>query len=157
MKAAPAVTIVPFSPAFRDAFFALNKVWLDRHFLLEPYDIEVLSNPEKMVLAPGGEVFFGVRGGAAVATFALTPRAEGVVELNKMAVDEGLRAQGIGHKLMSFLIAHCRKRGVHTIELYSHTKLESALHLYRKFEFKEVALPEDCVYDRADIRMQLVL
>ena len=33
----------------------------------------------------------------------------------------------------------------------------SAIHLYRKFGFEVIPLPDDCVYDRADIRMQLAL
>ncbi len=151
------LTIVPFSPQYRRAFFELNKAWLDRYFLLEPYDIEVLGNPEEMVIGPGGEVYFGKLGEEVVATFALTPRAEGVLELNKMAVREDLRSHGFGHELMAFLIDLCGQRGTRVIELYSHTRLESALHLYRKFGFVEVPLPEDCVYDRADIRMQLAL
>ena len=42
-----AITFVSFDPAYRNAFFDLNKAWLEAHFLLEPYDIEVLSNPER--------------------------------------------------------------------------------------------------------------
>jgi GNAT superfamily N-acetyltransferase len=151
------LTIVPFDPQYGRAFFELNKAWLDRYFLIEPYDIEVLENPEKMVIEPGGEVYFGLLQGKPVATFALTPRAEGVLELNKMAVREDLRSLGMGHQLLEFLIDLCRRRGIRMIELYSHTRLESALHLYRKFGFEEVPVPEDCVYDRADIRMQRAL
>ena len=40
-----------------------------------------------------------------------------------------------------------------SLELYSHTKLGSAIHLYRKFGFVETPLPKDCVYERANIRM----
>jgi ribosomal protein S18 acetylase RimI-like enzyme len=43
------------------------------------------------------------------------------------------------------------------LELYSNTRLQSALHLYRKYGFVEIPLPEDCVYDRANIRMELSL
>ena len=37
-----------------------------------------------------------------------------------------------------------------------HTSLASAIHLYRKFGFDVIPLPDDCVYDRTDIRMALV-
>ena len=57
-----AFTFVSFDPAYRKAFFDLNKVWLEAHFLLEPYDIEVLSNPECEVLDAGGEIHFGLLG-----------------------------------------------------------------------------------------------
>jgi len=60
-------------------------------------------------------------------------------------------------ELMDFIIARCRDRGVRKLERYSNTKLENALHLYRKYGFSEIPLPADCVYDRANVRMQLVL
>ena len=82
---------------------------------------------------------------------------EGTLELNKMAVQESHRSRGYGHQMMEYLIGLCRQRGVHTLELYSHTSLASAIHLYRKFGFEVIPLPDDCVYDRADIRMALAL
>ena len=44
------LTFIPYDPAYRKAFFDRNKAWLEAHFLLEPYDIQVLSDPETMVL-----------------------------------------------------------------------------------------------------------
>ena len=44
------LTFVPYTPAYRKAFFDLNAAWLNAYFLLEPFDIEVLSDPEKMVI-----------------------------------------------------------------------------------------------------------
>ena len=156
-----AVSILPYRAEFKDAFFKLNAEWLEAYFLIEPYDLKVLRNPQEMILDQGGEIYFGtVDGaddGAVVATFALTPRDEGVIELNKMAVRKDQRGSGIGNQLMDYIIARCRARGVDTLELYSNTKLENALHLYRKYGFVEIPLPTDCVYDRANIRMQLAL
>ncbi len=152
-----ALTFVSFEPAYRKAFFDLNKAWLEEHFLLEPYDIEVLSNPDREVLEPGGEIHFGLLGNEAVATFALTPPRNGVMELNKMAVDEEHRGKGFGHQMMEYILRVCRQREVHTLELYSHTSLKPAIHLYETYGFKPVPVPVDCVYDRADIRMQMTL
>ena len=125
--------------------------------MIEPYDLKVLKQPEKMILNQGGAIYFGLLNGEAVATFALTPKGQGVVELNKMAVREDLRSQGIGKALMRFALRACKAQGLRVVELYSHTKLESALHIYRTFGFTDVALPEDCVYDRANVRMRLSL
>ena len=30
------LTFIPFDPAYRGAFYDLNKAWLEAHFLLEP-------------------------------------------------------------------------------------------------------------------------
>lgn len=125
--------------------------------MIEPYDLKVLKQPEEMILDHGGAIYFGLVDGEAVATFALTPQEPGVVELNKMAVRKDVQSQGMGQRLMHFMLAECKRMGVNVIELYSHTKLKSALHIYRKFGFTDMALPEDCVYDRANVRMRLVL
>ena len=151
------LTFVPYTPAYRKAFFDLNAAWLNAYFLLEPFDIEVLSDPEKMVIEPGGAIYVGLLKGEAVATFALTPQGAGKVELNKMAVDEEHRGKGFGHQMMEYILHVCLQRKVHTLELYSHTSLKPAIHLYETHGFKPVPVPEDCVYDRADIRMQLTL
>ena len=125
--------------------------------MIEPYDLKVLKHPEEMILNKGGAIYFGLLDGDAVATFALTPQGPGVVELNKMAVRDDCQSMGLGQRLMHFMMSECKRRGVNVIELYSHSKLESALHIYRKFGFTDIALPEDCVYDRANVRMRLVL
>ena len=149
--------IVAFESRYARSFYELNKAWLEAHFLIEPYDLKVLQNPREMVLEKGGDIFFGTIGKEVVATFALTPTAPASMELNKMAVRKDWQSKGIGHRLMSFALAHCESLQVEVLELYSHTKLQSALHLYRKFGFEVVPVPSDCVYERADIRMQRVL
>ena len=151
------LTIVPFAAEHGEAFFELNRAWLEASFLIEPYDLKVLKQPKEMILDHGGSIFMGVLKGEAVATFALTPQGPGVVELNKMAVREDCQGMGIGQHLMYFMMAECKAQGVKMVELYSHTKLERALHIYRSFGFTDVALPEDCVYDRANVRMRLSL
>tara|TARA_B100000497_G_C7524611_1_gene318583 strand:+ start:210 stop:689 length:480 start_codon:yes stop_codon:yes gene_type:complete len=151
------LSILPYQDDFKEAFFELNAEWLEAYFLIEPYDLEVLRNPRSMILDQGGEIYFGAIGETIVATFALTPREQGAIELNKMAVSKKHRGLGIGNQLMDYTIARCRARGVSLLELYSNTKLKSALHLYRKYGFSEIPLPADCVYDRANIRMQLIL
>lgn len=156
-KSEPMLSIFPFQVEFKDAFFELNAEWLEAYFLIEPYDLKVLSNPQEMVLDRGGEIYFGAIEGEVVATFALTPTAGDSIELNKMAVRKDQRGSGIGNQLMDYILRRCKARGVGTLELYSNTRLQSALHLYRKYGFVEIPLPDDCVYDRANIRMELSL
>ena len=151
------LNIVPFTPHYRDAFLRLNRAWLEEHGLLEPYDLEVLENPETMVLEKGGEIYFGVVNDEVVSTIALTPAGEGVVELNKMAVSKEFQSRGIGQQLMHFAIQLSTSKGVKCIELYSHSSLKSALHIYAKFGFQEVPLAEGCMYDLANVHMRLEL
>ena len=50
------VEIRDWEPAFREAFFQLNKAWIEVDFPLEPLDIAVLSNPEDHILNKGGAI-----------------------------------------------------------------------------------------------------
>ena len=68
------LTFIPYDPAYRGVFYDLNKAWLEAYFLLEPYDIQVLSDPETMVLQPGGEVHFGGGSGAVIKPVHKSPR-----------------------------------------------------------------------------------
>ena len=105
MKLQPEKTlsIFPYRAEFKDDFFELNAEWLEAYFLIEPYDLEVLRNPQEMILDEGGEIYVGAIDGDVVATFALTPRQEGVMELNKMAVRKDQRGAGIGNQLMDYV------------------------------------------------------
>lgn len=153
----PELVIVPFNEEHQQAFYELNRAWLEAYFLLESYDLKVLRHPKETVLNQGGAIFFGLLDGEVVATFALTPVRLGVVELNKMAVRKDCQSQGLGQQLMEFLLAECRRRDIHTIELFSHSKLAPALHIYRKFGFEPVPMPASCHYDRADVHMRLIM
>jgi hypothetical protein len=57
------VRIVTFDPRWRADFAALNVEWLQRWFVVEPFDYEVLNNPEHYILADGGHVLFAIDGG----------------------------------------------------------------------------------------------
>ena len=52
-------------------------------------------------------------------------------------------------------IEKAKQLGAHKIILYSNTVLKPAISLYRKLGFKEVTV--DAVYERSDIKMELIL
>lgn len=147
----------PYREEWESKFYELNMAWLSESFLIELYDEYVLKNPREAILDKGGDIFFGIIDREVVATFALVPRHRGVIELNKMTVEKELRGRGLGSEMMSFAVTHCRSKGVEIIELYTNSKLVNAIRLYRKFGFEEAPIPEDCHYDRCDIRMTLLL
>jgi GNAT superfamily N-acetyltransferase len=151
------ITFHPYIKSNRDDFYNLNISWLKELFLLEPYDEFVLSNPKSAILDKRGYVFMGKLKENIVANFALTPRNNGIYELNKMADHESFRGKGFGNKIMEFLIQFCIEKNINVIELYSNKKLENAIHLYLKYGFVEVDITEDNPYQRADIRMSLAL
>jgi hypothetical protein len=66
---------VPFEPSLREHFYTLNAAWLKKHFVIEPIDEQVLRDPEQLVLAPGGAIFFARLGDAIIGTCALLHEA----------------------------------------------------------------------------------
>lgn len=151
---AETVEIVPFRPDLRDHFYRLNADWLQRYFLLEPYDVEVLSNPEGKILATGGVILFAQQGDEIVGTCGLMQVTPGEYELTKMGVDPKAQGLGIGRKLIEAAIGEFRRLKGNVLFLESNSKLKTAIRLYETSGFEhQTALKADSHYDRADTYM----
>ena len=150
------VSIVPFKDKYSKDFYNLNYDWLDEYFYVEDYDEKVLGNCKEEIIDKGGYIFFALHKSDVVGTMALMPREQGVYELNKMAVRKDLRGNGIGNKLIEFIISYSKDKNYSSIILYSNTVLKNSIHLYIKFGFKEIDNP-DAPYKRSDIKMELKL
>ena len=50
------IRVVGFDPRWRADFATLNIEWLEHWFEVEPYDREVLENPERYILEVGGRI-----------------------------------------------------------------------------------------------------
>ena len=119
--------VVPFDPALRDHFRRLNQQWLERHFRVEGVDRTLFADPEGLIIAPGGAIFFARYAGEVVGTCALIRESEGVFELSKMGVDENFRGLGAGRALLDAAIAEYRRRGGKELFLESNSRLDRAL------------------------------
>lgn len=152
------VRIVDFEPRWRQDFARLNLEWLQRWFVVEPIDREVLGDPETHILADGGRVLFALLGGAdgerAVGTVALRHQGDGVYELTKMAVEDGHRGFGVGRLLMRGVLDAYRQAGGRELFLESSSKLAPALALYESVGFVHHPAPRPgSHYARADVHM----
>lgn len=145
--------IVPFHASYSSAFYDLNIEWLETYFYVEPYDREVLSNPDTHIMEPGGHIFFVVDGNKVLGTVALLNRGEGIFELTKMAVLPSQRGKKIGQKLMAHCLLFAKENNFKELFLYSNTLLENAIYIYKKVGFIEVPIPEDNPYKRTNIKM----
>lgn len=149
------VRIIPYSVDIKDHFYTLNMEWLEKFFEAEPYDKEVLSQPEKYILHDGGEILFAQCDGEIVGTVALMKRGDQTLELTKMGVTDGYKGLKIGQKLMYAAICKSAEMGANRVFLDSNRKLEPALALYQKVGFREIPVPPDSPYERCNIRMEL--
>jgi len=139
------------------AFKDLNIEWLETYFYVEPYDLEVLSNPDTYIIGKGGHIFFSMEHDTVTGTVALMKMEENVYELTKMAVNKTIRGKGFGQLLMKHCIDFAIEKKFDKLVLYSNTKLENAIYIYKKWGFREIPLESTSSYERANIKMELLL
>lgn len=149
-------TIIPYQPKYRNHFIALNKAWLEEYFYIEPHDIEAFDNLEEIIINPGGEIFFCLFNDEIAGTVAMQKVNDTTFELAKLAIDKKFQGKKLSSLLMDACILFAKEKKATTIMLVSSTKLDTALNLYRKYNFIEVPMAEND-YDRADIQMELYL
>ncbi|TDY12479.1 GNAT family N-acetyltransferase [Meridianimaribacter flavus] len=152
------IEIIPFNTRYSQHFYDLNIEWLKTYFYVEPYDEEVLSKPEEYIINKGGFIFFAKLNETILGTVALMPTStKNVFELTKMAVSPKHRGYKIGQQLMQYCIEFAKQHQFKALMLYSNTKLENAIYIYRKYGFIEIPVEKNSPYKRSDIKMILEL
>ncbi len=157
MKKAANVEIVEFEQEFAKFFAELNYEWISESYAIEDHDREILDDPVRTIIEPGGQIFFAVVNKEVAGTVALINFSATEFELAKMAVAPHFRGQGISNKLMSACIEFSKQHSKTKIILESNTKLTAAIELYRKFDFQETALDPNSQFIRVNIRMELAI
>ena len=148
------IKIIEFSDEYAKYFTSLNSAWLEKYFVVEPMDHEMLSDPKKFIIDKGGYIFFAKADDEIAGTFALIKVKDGIYELSKMAVEEHFIGKKIGNRMLEFCMDEAKRLKADKIILYSNTNLQPAIHLYKKFGFKEVPL-DHSEYERANIKMEI--
>lgn len=149
-----AIQIINFTNDLKEPIKSLNYEWLEKYFYIEKSDELSLSNPKEQIIDQGGFIFYAKLDEEIVGTVSLLKITSSLFEIGKMAVSSQFQGHGIGTLLLKHCITFANENQIKTLILYSNTKLEAALHLYRTFGFTEVAL-EKGHYDRANIKMEL--
>ena len=150
------IEIIDYSPEYKEHIKALNVEWLQQYFTIEPPDIVQLNDPQREIIDKGGKIFYARWNGKIVGTVALLKHGHGVFEIGKMAVTEKARGHGLGTVLLQHCLNVARRSSIQKLVLYSSTRLEAAMHLYRKFGFTEIEL-EKGRYQRADVKMEKIV
>lgn len=151
--------IVNFSEEHAEAFYTLNKIWIERYFTMVSEDVRILKNPYSEIIKPGGFIKVAQHKSGQVAGVCAMKKLSGKpydFELSKMAVDDNCQGQGIGKKLIQACIDQARKMEAKQIYLESNTVLKPAIFLYKKMGFNEIK-GNGSPYDRVDIYMKLEL
>ena len=151
------VQIIEFEDKYATDFANLNYEWINEFHSIEEHDREQLDNPIDYVIRNGGQILIAKLGEEAVGTVALINIDDKSFELAKMAVTSKYRGYSIGKKMMEACIKFAREKKLKSLILESNTKLIPAIKLYRKYGFVEIPLDPNTPYERANIRMELVI
>lgn len=147
------IKVVEYSEAEKNAIKTLNYEWLENYFRVEESDVLSLNNPKEEIIDKGGFIFYAKIGGQILGTISLLRKTDHLYEIGKMAVSSKAQNQNIGTYLLEHFLQVAKERKIGTLILYSNTKLEAAIYLYRKYGFREIPL-EEGLYERANIKMQ---
>lgn len=154
----PSPVFRTFRPGDEEPFRRLNEDWITKHFAIEPEDAAVLADPHRYILAPGGQICVVEQDGAVIGCCALVLMEPGEYELAKMTVTELARGNGVGRRLLQFVIAVARQMGARRLYLGSNQQLAAAIHLYEELGFRHLSAPAHASkYARADVFMELPL
>jgi putative acetyltransferase len=153
------VVVRAYRPSDAAAFRALNEEWIAAHFVLEAQDRDVLSDPERHVLARGGQIRIAELDGEVVGCCAMVPTAPGDYEVAKMAVAPGVRGRGVGRLVLQSVIETARAAGAHRLHLESSDRLPAALRLYESAGFRHLSVDRRPAspYARCNVWMELML
>jgi len=150
------VEIIAYQHKYQPDFYRLNVAWLDKYNLTESHDLEILSDPEGMIIEKGGFIWLAKVDDDIVGSAALIKETDKVFELAKMAVDDEHKGKGISKLLIETCINKAKQVGASKLELFSNHQLKTALSLYKKYGFEHIDVT-DSPFETADVKMEMTL
>lgn len=148
------IEIVDYRPEHQSYFESLNRAWIELYFEMESKDLKILTEPEEMLIAPGGAILMALYDKQIAGTVALLKVDDETFEFTKMAVDPNFRRKGIAEELSYASFKKAKRLGAKTIILYSNSVLKPALSLYEKLGFRHVPVTYSG-YHRSDVKMEI--
>lgn len=150
------VEIVIDRPEYAGEFIRLNELWIQEYFALEEADRDLARDPWQVVRG-GRRILFGCEKVRVVGVCALIRESTEKCLLARMAVEPSKRRKGHGEALLREALCLARGKGARSVGLFSNTRLESAIALYRKHGFRAVSQGECARYARCNVVMELEL
>ena len=146
--------IIEYQEKYKQDFIKLNTQWVERYFVMEQADRDVLEHVEEL-LKTGAMIYFAVEKGEVLATCMAMPLGEDVWEICKLAASGQYTGTGAGSAVFKASMDYAIAQGAKKLTLISNRRLKPALHIYQKFGFREVPLNKAYWgFDRADIEFE---
>jgi putative acetyltransferase len=151
------IDIIPFEPPLKEYFKTLNHEWLNTYFYITEEDNKILSDPEK-IIRDGGCVLFSRLDNEIVGTCALIKESNTEYEVAKMAVTKKAQGKNVGSEMMKAILYEAKNRNAKLVSLDTANRLTAAIHLYKKFGFKQTGEERiHPLFGRKTFRMELKL
>ena len=150
------IRIIEYEAKHHEDFRRLNLEWLEKYNLAESHDLEILDDPQEIILNGGGVIYMAEADNEIIGSAALMKETAGVYELAKMAVNSAWQGRGISKMLLEKCLDTARSRNAKKVTLYSNSQLQTALNLYKKYGFYPISA-ENSPFVTADVRMELIL
>lgn len=148
--------IIEYHKKYEKDFIELNTAWVEKYFVMEQEDRDILYHTEDF-LKKGGMIFFAVENDKVLATCMVFPYGDNVWEICKLAANEKYQGNGAGSAVFKACMDYAINRGAEKITLISNHILKPALHIYEKFGFKRVSLNRGEEYERADVQCEYIV
>ncbi len=154
--------IVDFSDERARDFHDINLEWIETMFVVEQHDREVLENPHRWIIEPGGTILFVKAAGLGiVGACALMPTAgTDSWELTKMGVRASARGRKAGEYLLQAVLDRACALPIGELYLLTNSACEAAVHLYEKAGFThdaDIMARFGSTYARCDVAMRFDL
>lgn len=148
--------IIEYQENYKKDFIALNTAWIEKYFVMEQEDRDILYHAEDF-LQKGGMIYFAIEGDEVLATCMVYPFDDNVWELCKLATNEKYQGHGAGTAVFKACMDYAIKHGAKKLTLISNHILEPALHIYKKFNFQNVPISRKDEYDRTDVQCEYII
>lgn len=145
--------IIEYQKKYLQDFIDLNKSWVEKFFVMEQEDWEILNHTED-ILQKGGMIYFAIEEKKVLATCMVYPSGNNIWEICKLAATEKYQGHGAGTAVFQACMDYAIRHGAKKLTLISNHILKPALHIYEKCGFKQVPLVRGEEYQRADVQCE---
>lgn len=151
------MNIIEYDKKYKNEFIRLNTEWLNRFFMVEPVDQDMMDRVEELI-ENGAMVYFAIENDKVLATCMAMPIKENHWEICKLAAQNQYTGTGAGSAVFKASMDYAIKKGAEKLSLISCRSLSPAIHIYEKFGFKEVPLNKAFWgAEKADIEMEYIV
>ena len=144
-----------YEPYLKEEFILMNKSWINRLFKIEEEDLRVFSNIDNDI-KNGANIYFVLDDNIILSCIMVTPLKDNTAEIVKFAVKDGYKNKGYGRIVLEYALNEARKKYKRII-IATNTKCYEAIHLYKKYGFKELETNNNYGFNRVDICFELII